>query len=244
MNFLNLKYNKMFPVSLIVCGTIALLGIVMQIVLGFSSSIVEPISLSGLILNLAIVEVVVNVLEFIYLAIRFDFSTALSLVLKNILDVLLICGVFAITRLNVTQSFVGAVVVGIIINSVCSMMILETEKNLTSTESDWNEVVDKSVFNNSKIVVLLNAVVILLLVCLTAPQILVSSLFVIASIISIVVTFSTTMFVLAPVWAFFRKREVKLVRNKKVKPVAEQQETNEEPVAETETVSEEQVEIK
>lgn len=242
MNFLNLKYNKMFPVSLVVCGAIALLGIVMQIVFGFSSSIVEPISLSGLILNLAIVEVVVNVLEFIYLAIRFDFATAMSLVLKNILDVLLICAVFAITRLNVTQSFVGAVVVGIIINSVSSIMILETEKNLTNSETDWNDIVDKSVFSNSKIIVLLNAVMILLLVCLTAPQILVSSMFVIASIISIVVTFSTTMFILAPVWAFFRKKEIKLSRNKKVKPVVQEQ--NEEAVTETETVSEEQVEIK
>lgn len=242
MNLLNMNYNKLFSKILMASGLIILVGVVLQIVLGLNTVIIEPVALSALIFDLALAELIINLAMFIYLRLRFDWSTALTVVIVNVFNCVLTCSMLAITRLQVSQALFGSIVIASILGNISNLLVFSRARQLTEKETDWNEIVNKSIFENARFIVLIHAVMILLLVCIAGTQISTTMSFVVTSIVALAVSLFSSLFVACPLWAVFRKREVKLTRQKnKADHVKDEIVENKQEV---ETIEEENIEIK
>ena len=227
MNF-HKNYYKLCLPSLVASAAVLLLGIAFSLIFGYNTTVATPYGIGGIIFYLGIYLLALGVFNIVYLRVRFNWSTGFVVVLKNFVDAFLILAIIAIVRIPLTLETFIAIVIATLYSNVLSLALLCKANRDIKTETDFVILNNNLIEGNIKLILPISFAV-MIVVCVffgTGLQNMLS--FVLGSVVGIVVSTITALFMLTPVWLGFVKRELK-IKQKSKKEAEKVEEKAEEP---------------
>lgn len=171
-----------------------------------NGSRIAPSSSKSLIINSILAILIAVILILIYIAIRFELLSGLTAILMLIHDVLIMCALVAIFRIQINAGFIAALItiIGYSINNVIIVFdrIRENKKKESFQDATNNELADasiKEVFSRAMLTALTTIVSILALTIVGVPSI---KEFLIPILFGLVSGIYSSTMLAAPVWAF------------------------------------------
>ena len=211
MNSTKFNFYKNAKYFLIGFGLIMLAGLIVGLILGLN--LVESLG-GSVVMYFSIAFLIVMVIAFVYLSLRYDVLTAFCFVLSLFINTATVVALVAIIRVPVGDNFVSVLVLTSVLTFVENLILfskIKTKKHEKyNRDIIVNNCIKDSLFN-------LLFVSILLVVCLTVCLALLDSniyLFVRPMLISVVVCLISSIFINGAVWGYFYKDRPKKVKVK------------------------------
>ena len=187
----------------IASGLLLIAGLVVGIILGFSSTIVVS---SSAILNTVIATLIFMLVLFIYLAVRYEAYTGFTAILAVAHNVMLTTALVCIFRLPINDSFMMVIMAVCGLTAINNLVLFANKKEYHKTENR-EQLVNSMVGEKLKSLILINCVIFtaVMLMIFTFDKSII--MFVRPMLISIIATMYSSIFMVAPFWGYFVKEK-------------------------------------
>ena len=211
MNSTKFNFYKNAKYFLIAFGIILLAGLVMGLVLGLNLS--EALGGSAIV-YFTLSMLIIMVITFIYLTIRYDSITAFCFSFLEFLNIATVVALVAIIRVPVADNFISVLAVTFVITFAYNVILFSKIKLHKHEKNNRDVVVNNCIKESIKyflFVTIIVTVLMLLSLIIFDTSI---YLFVRPMLISIVVCLISAIFISCPIWGFFYKDRPKKVKVK------------------------------
>ena len=211
MNSTKFNFYKNAKYVLIGLTVILLAGLIVGLVLGLN--LAEALGGSSIV-YFTLSVLIMMVISFIYLLLRYDSITAFCFALSLCLNIAIVIALVAIIRVPVADNFISVLLVTSILTYVFNLILFSKIRLYKNEKENRDIVVNKSIkesFNYILLTTLMVAVVLILSLAIFDAYI---YLFVRPMLISLATCLFTTIFVSGPIWGYFYRERPKKVKTK------------------------------
>lgn len=211
MNSTKFNFYKNAKYILIGLGVVLLAGLIVGLVLGLN--LAEALGGSSIVyFTLSIL--IIMVISFIYLLLRYDSVTAFCFALALFLNIATVIALVAIIRVPVADNFISVLLVTSVLTYVFNLILFSKIRLYKNEKENRDVVVNKSIKESFSYILLTTlAIAVVLILCLAILDTSIY-LFVRPMLISLATCLVTTIFVSGPIWGFFYRERPKKVKAK------------------------------
>ena len=211
MNSIKFNFYKNTKYFLVGFGVIMLAGLIVGLILGLN--LTEALGRSAIV-YFSLALLIVMIVSFIYLTVRYDSLTAFCFILSLFLNIATMVALVAILRIPVGDSFISALCVISGLTFVYNLVLFSKIKNHKHEKNNRDIVVNTSIKESLSYFIFVTGIVLFaILLCLAILDASVY-LFVRPMLIGLVVCLISSIFISGSIWGYFYKDRPKKVKVK------------------------------